>query len=159
LKSLLNFGLEIKLFCPSKLLMKIFIWCFDKIGHNKSSSYNGGLNNSCHSGSVFAFREKHYSCMQKSSFNAHMWLSFWIRKFSRQFDDQLQLKKKWTFNLNTHCFVCLKQGFSTFWYLGTPKSKFYPSAYPQIKVVSHLRTPKWKILCVPPVSFFWVVFF
>jgi hypothetical protein len=40
----------------------------------------------------------------------------------------------------------LRQGFSTFWYLCTPKSKFYPSAYPQIRVVSHLRTPNQKIL-------------
>jgi hypothetical protein len=40
----------------------------------------------------------------------------------------------------------LEQGFSTFWYLSTPKSKLQPSVYPQIRVVSLLRTPKSKIL-------------
>jgi hypothetical protein len=40
--------------------------------------------------------------------------------------------------------ICKKgqtQGFSMFWYLGTLKSKLYPSAYPQIRLVSPLRTP------------------
>jgi hypothetical protein len=40
----------------------------------------------------------------------------------------------------------LKQGFSNFWYLRTPKSKLDPSAYPQIRLVSPSRTPKSKIL-------------
>jgi hypothetical protein len=35
----------------------------------------------------------------------------------------------------------LEQGFSTFWYLCTPKSKLYPSPYPQIRLVSPSHTP------------------
>ncbi len=42
--------------------------------------------------------------------------------------------------------IGLWQGFSTFWYPRTPKSKFYPSAYPQIRIVCPSRTPKSKIL-------------
>ncbi len=44
------------------------------------------------------------------------------------------------------CTNALKQGFSTFWYLGTPKSRLYPSVYHQIGVVSPSRTPKIKNL-------------
>ena len=43
-------------------------------------------------------------------------------------------------------FNWLMQGFSTFWYLRTPKSKLYPSAYPQIRIASPSCTPKSKIL-------------
>ncbi len=40
----------------------------------------------------------------------------------------------------------LDQGFSTFRYPRTPKSKLYPSVYPQIKIICPSRTPKSKIL-------------
>jgi hypothetical protein len=61
---------------------------------------------------------------------------------------------------------CLSQGFSTIWYPRTPKSKLYPSAYPQIRNICPLRTPQIKnstqnghllsvfyLFCVPPVTF------
>ena len=64
----------------------------------------------------------------------------------------------------------LYQGFSTFCYLRTPKTKLCSSAYPQIRVVPPLRTPKsqlysseyLQIRILPPllikISYFRVVF-
>jgi hypothetical protein len=65
---------------------------------------------------------------------------------------------------STHIFSKLRvisvdyliQGFSTFWYSRTPKSKLYPSAYPQIRIVSPLRTPQKNST---QISFIWVSFF
>jgi hypothetical protein len=42
--------------------------------------------------------------------------------------------------------IYVVQGFSTFWYPRTPKSKLYPSAYPLIRIICPLLTPKSKIL-------------
>ncbi len=40
----------------------------------------------------------------------------------------------------------LSEGFSTFQYSRTPKSKLCPSAYPQIRIVPPFITPKSKSL-------------
>ncbi len=51
--------------------------------------------------------------------------------------DSMDSKVKSTFLIN----LLYKLGFSTFWYSRTPKSKLYPNAYSQIKIVP---------LCKPP---------
>jgi hypothetical protein len=59
---------------------------------------------------------------------------------------------------------CLSQGFSTIWYPRTPKSKLYPSGYPQINMPfayppNQKFYPKWAsferffLFCIPPVTF------
>jgi hypothetical protein len=46
----------------------------------------------------------------------------------------------------------LNQGFSTFWYSRTPKSKLYPSAYPVLFAYPQIKNST-------QISFIWVRFF
>ncbi len=55
----------------------------------------------------------------------------------------LNLSYHWYFSVfPLHYDHALRQGFSTFWYPGTPKSKLYPSAYPQIRIICPSCTPQ-----------------